>query len=152
MLGILPSNFNAPLSPLSAGRGGVGVRGLSVTRDGRVSVPPPILSPEPVEGSKDELKPERHRRNIVAKYRVGMIATGSIARSQATGWQGVPDVEMVALADTNEQARAVFGEAFGIAKRYADYREMLDEENLDIVSICSWHLQHAGDGDRGRGP
>jgi predicted dehydrogenase len=79
----------------------------------------------------------------VAKYRVGMIATGSIARSQARGWQRVPNVEMVALADTNEEARRAFGDEFGISMRYADYREMLDKEKLDIVSICSWHPQHA---------
>jgi predicted dehydrogenase len=79
----------------------------------------------------------------VAKYRVGMIATGSIARSQARGWQGVPDVEMVALADTSGEARRAFGDEFGISMRYADYREMLDKEKLDIVSICSWHPQHA---------
>ena len=79
----------------------------------------------------------------MAKYRVGMIATGYIARWHARGWEAVDEVEMVALADSHEGARSAFGEEFGISRRYTDYREMLDEEDLDIVSVCSWHLQHA---------
>ncbi len=52
---------------------------------------------------------------------------------------------MVAIADTNAGARHDFGEAFGVPenKQFADYRKMLDDERLDIVSICSWHGQHA---------
>ncbi len=79
----------------------------------------------------------------MAKYRVGIIASGRIAKAHARGWQGVPDVKMVALADTSEEARRAFGDEFGISMRYTDYREMLDKEKLDIVSVCSWHPQHA---------
>lgn len=81
----------------------------------------------------------------MAQYRVGMIATGSIARSQARGWMHTPEVQLVAIADTSQAARREFGEAFGVPedKQYADYNEMLDSERLDIVSVCSWHGQHA---------
>src|SRR5579859_4261924 len=81
----------------------------------------------------------------MAQYRVGMIATGSIARSQARGWMHTPEVQLVAIADTSEAARREFGEAFGVPedKQYADYDQMLDTEQLDIVSVCSWHGQHA---------
>ncbi len=79
----------------------------------------------------------------MAKYRVGIIASGDIARRHGRGWSGVDDVEMVALADTYEGARKAYGEEFNISRRYEDYREMLDAEALDIVSVCSWHPQHA---------
>jgi predicted dehydrogenase len=54
-------------------------------------------------------------------------------------------VELVALADTQSGALADFARAFDVpAERcYVDFRQMLDREGLDIVSVCSWHAQHA---------
>jgi len=81
----------------------------------------------------------------MAAYRVGIIACGSIARLHARGWQAAPDVEIAALADTNADALKDFGESFGVPPehRYSDLREMLAKEQLDIVSVGSWHAQHA---------
>ena len=81
----------------------------------------------------------------MARYRSAIIACGTIARCHARGWQGVPDVELAAIADTNEDARDELGEFFGIPSehRYADYREMLDAERPDFVDVCSWHGLHA---------
>src|SRR5690606_27837128 len=38
-----------------------------------------------------------------------------------------------------------FGEHYGVPveRRYTDFREMLDRERPDFVSVCSWHRQHA---------
>jgi predicted dehydrogenase len=81
----------------------------------------------------------------MARYRVGIIATGGIARAHATGWSQTEAVEIAALADTNPEALAQFGDDYHVptAHRYADYREMLDQERPDIVSVCSWHGQHS---------
>lgn len=81
----------------------------------------------------------------MARYRSAIIACGTIARCHARGWQGVPDVELAAIADTNEDAREEFGAFFGVPseRRYADYREMLDAERPDFVDVCSWHGLHA---------
>lgn len=81
----------------------------------------------------------------MATYRVGIIGCGSIARAHAYGWTNCEHTELVALADITPEARAEFGERFGIppAKQYADLREMLDQERPDIVSVCLWHGQHA---------
>ena len=81
----------------------------------------------------------------MAPYRVGIIATGTIAASHARGWRENPHVDLVAIADSSEEARREFGDRWEVdpERRYADYREMLDRESLDVVSICSWHPQHA---------
>ena len=76
-------------------------------------------------------------------YQVGIIGCGSIAHAHALGYQGLDNVEMVALADSVEEAGNAFGEQYGIEKRYTDYRQMLDEEDLDIVSNATWHKLHA---------
>jgi predicted dehydrogenase len=81
----------------------------------------------------------------MARYRSAIIACGTIARCHGRGWQGVPDVELAAIADSNADARDEFGEFFGVApeQRYADYREMLDVVRPDFVDVCSWHGLHA---------
>lgn len=76
-------------------------------------------------------------------YRAGIIATGSIAREHARGYREVEGIELVACADIDEPHVHRFAEEFGIPGVYTDYREMLDREGLDFVSVCSWHPQHA---------
>jgi len=84
----------------------------------------------------------------MARYRTAIIACGTIARVHARAWLGVAGqpVALGALADTHPDARREFGDFFGIpeAKRYADFREMLDAEGPDFVDVCSWHQQHSG--------
>ncbi|MGH2459939.1 MAG: Gfo/Idh/MocA family protein [Chloroflexota bacterium] len=80
-------------------------------------------------------------------YRTAIIACGNIARVHARAWQNVPGrpVEIGAIADTHPDARREFGDFFGVpeGKRYANYREMLDQEHPDFVDVCSWHGHHA---------
>ncbi len=79
------------------------------------------------------------------KYRVGVIASGRIAREHGRGWSECEHTQIVALGDSHPESLRTYGEDFKVpaAKRYLDYREMLDKENLDIVSVCSWDPQHA---------
>ena len=83
----------------------------------------------------------------MSQYSTAIIACGIIARVHARGWLGVPGqpTKIDALADTNPDARREFGDFFDVGEthRYADYREMLDEERPDFVDVCSWHQQHA---------
>jgi predicted dehydrogenase len=79
-------------------------------------------------------------------YRTAIIACGNIARVHARAWQNVPGQPVVigSIADTHPDARREFGEFFGVApdRRYADYREMLDQEHPEFVDVCSWHGMH----------
>lgn len=78
------------------------------------------------------------------KYRVGIIGCGGIANAHARGYKALEDrVEIAAIADPVPEALNQFGDRWGVAKRYADAREMLDEEKPDIVSVCTWHKLHA---------
>ena len=81
----------------------------------------------------------------MARYRSAIVACGTIARCHARGWQGVPDVELSAIADSNQDALDEFGTFFDVPseRRYTDYREMLDAERPDFVDVCSWHGAHA---------
>jgi len=78
----------------------------------------------------------------MAQFKVGVIGCGGRGKAHAEGYQASADVKMVACADPMDEGRAAFMEEFGVEKGYADYQEMLDKEDLDIVSICTWTGMH----------
>ncbi|MBT4976430.1 MAG: Gfo/Idh/MocA family oxidoreductase [Gemmatimonadetes bacterium] len=80
---------------------------------------------------------------MAAKYRVGVIASGRIAREHGRGWAECEHTEIAAIADAHPEALASYAADFDVKATYTDYREMLDKENLDIISVCSWDPQHA---------
>lgn len=78
------------------------------------------------------------------KHRVGVIGCGGMARNHVRGYLASGRFEVVALADLNEEAMEGFDTEFGFSTHhYQDAREMLDRENLDVVSIGTWHTGHA---------
>ena len=77
------------------------------------------------------------------QYRAAIIGCGSIAGLHAKGYDGVDEVELVAIADPVDEALEIFGERHGVAARYTDFRQMLREEEIDIVSNATWHRLHA---------
>jgi predicted dehydrogenase len=57
----------------------------------------------------------------------------------------LPDVEVVALAAADEQAmvRTARNPRLSAARRYTDYRRMLDREKLDLVAVCNSNGERA---------
>ena len=82
---------------------------------------------------------------MASKYRVGIIGCGGIANAHARGYQGVEQTEIVALADPVQAALDKFADTYDVPKEncYLDPRDMLDNANLDIVSVATWHKLHA---------
>lgn len=79
-------------------------------------------------------------------YRVAIVGStgrGDYGHGLDIAWKEIPQVEIVALADDNEKGRAAAVERTGAKTAYADYREMLDKERPEIVSICQrWIDRH----------
>jgi predicted dehydrogenase len=75
--------------------------------------------------------------------RLGIIGAGGIAATQMRTLAARRDVALVALADISPDALKARGEAFGIEARYTDFRQMLQVEKLDAVSICTPNTTHA---------
>ena len=80
---------------------------------------------------------------MAAKYRVGVIASGRIAREHGRGWTECEHTEIVGCADAHPDALESYAADFNVKSTYLDLREMLDKEELDIISVCSWDPQHA---------
>jgi predicted dehydrogenase len=94
------------------------------------------------------------RREPGRRYRAAVIGLGRIADTiddevVGSGWlypfshmgsyAEVPEIEVVGAADPYAEQRAAFGARWGLApaQLYADYRELLERERPEIVSVCT---------------
>ena len=73
--------------------------------------------------------------------RVGVIGLG-IGKTHLQHYQGMPDVEIAAVADVDARAAAMLGTQYG-ATAYTDPSDLLRNEHLDTVSICTPPKYHA---------
>lgn len=77
------------------------------------------------------------------KLRVGVVGCGSIAKYRHLPEYHVnQNVELVALCDIVQERAELASEQYG-GKVYTDYKEMIDREELDIVSVCTPNYLHA---------
>lgn len=83
---------------------------------------------------------------MAAEFRVGIIGRtgkGDYGHGVDMAFTKIPECEIVAVADENEQGCAAAQVRTGAFRCYADYREMLKREKLDLVAICPrWIDQH----------
>lgn len=82
---------------------------------------------------------EQIARRKERPYRGGLV----LPYSHAAGYAVVEETEIVAACDIHEGRLKAFIERWNVPKGYTDYREMIEVENLDIVSITTRPEQHA---------
>lgn len=71
-------------------------------------------------------------------YRAGAIGRtgrGDYGHHLDQAFDGFATIQLVAVADDNPAGLAAAGQRLGVDRRYADYREMLARERLDLVSV-----------------
>ena len=79
------------------------------------------------------------------KIRFGIIGAGRIAQKFAKGISFVEDAELVAIASRSFEKANAFGDMFEIEKRYGSYKELVQDQEVDVVYICtpnSLHKEH----------
>lgn len=80
------------------------------------------------------------------QYRVGIIGhtgRGNYGHAIDTVWGHVERARVIAVADPHEMGRAAARERVKAERTYADYREMLAAEKLDIVAVAPrWLNEH----------
>ncbi|MBQ8510050.1 MAG: Gfo/Idh/MocA family oxidoreductase [Clostridia bacterium] len=80
------------------------------------------------------------------KIKVGIIGTGWIAESHIQSYNAMPDVEVVAMCDLIPGKAEAFKEKWNVPGEvhfYPNHKEMLDNEQLDCVSVCTYNATHA---------
>lgn len=76
--------------------------------------------------------------------RVGIVGAGDIARAQhLPGWQQLPGVNVVAIADTVAPAAERAREEFHLERAVTDYRRLVDDPTLDVIDVCCPSALHA---------
>ena len=77
-----------------------------------------------------------------AKLRYGFIGAGDIAGAHLRELARRDDVELVAMADIHEATMRRHQQKFGINSMYENWPDMLANESLDAVSICTPNKLH----------
>ena len=76
--------------------------------------------------------------------KIAVIGTGMIATAgHIPAWKHLQDdVEIVAVADINEERARLVAQKEGIPQAFGDWKEMLEEVKPDIVSVCTPNVYH----------
>ena len=78
------------------------------------------------------------------KHRVGVIGAGSIAQEcHLPGYAKVKNVELVAFADPVKRRHKEVHAKFPQMRAYESYIDMLEKEDLDVISVCTPNKFHA---------
>ena len=79
------------------------------------------------------------------RLRVGIIGTGGIANAHIQSYLRMPDVDLVAGADLIHGKADEFFKRYGVegVRTYTSHKEMLEKEELDAVSVCTYNRTHA---------
>jgi len=82
----------------------------------------------------------------MSEYRIGVIGhsgQGDYGHGVDTVWSHIPGCRVVAVSDPNPAGLQTAKQRLHAQNGYLDYRQMLQQEELDIVSICPrWLNQH----------
>jgi len=78
------------------------------------------------------------------KLKIAVIGTGMIATAgHIPAWKNKADeVEIVAVADINEERARLVADNEGIHYAFGDWKKMLENVDVDIVSVCTPNVYH----------
>lgn len=75
--------------------------------------------------------------------KVGVIGVGSISRSHINAYLANENVELAALCDIHEERLQEKGEQYQVEALYSRHEELLANDEIDAVSVCTWNDSHA---------
>ena len=74
--------------------------------------------------------------------KVGVIGCGFQGRLHVECLQVIEDVEVVAVCDTDTSRLDEVRSTHRVANGYADYRDLLETHDLDLVTVCTMPVHH----------
>ena len=78
---------------------------------------------------------------------MGLIGTGNIGQSHLLGIEalreaGLVDVEITALCDIDKESLQRTADFYGVTQTYEDYVDLINDENVDLVYVCTPTNKH----------
>jgi UDP-N-acetyl-2-amino-2-deoxyglucuronate dehydrogenase len=78
------------------------------------------------------------------KLGVGVIGCGGISSAHLSAYRALAsDCELIAVCDAREEAARARAAEFEVPDVYTDYRPLLADERIHVVSVCTPHFLHA---------
>ncbi len=79
--------------------------------------------------------------------RIGLIGTGNIGKIHLTGLaaikeSGLLDIEISAICDVDGENLKSTAELFDVPRTYEDYEKLIQDENVDVVYVCTPTSRH----------
>ena len=78
----------------------------------------------------------------MGKIRLGIIGNGMIGESHIKTYKDIPDCEITAICDINEERLNYIGDKYDIKKRFTHIGKMLLEDDIDSVDVCLHNNLH----------
>ena len=75
-------------------------------------------------------------------YGIAMIGAGARGKSYSEAWRQTDAAELVSIADIDAKRAAEYRETYGYAHDGTDYREAIEREDVDIVTVCTPAATH----------
>jgi predicted dehydrogenase len=94
-------------------------------------------------GAQGAAASERKARRPQEVLRVGIVGAGANVQAvQIPGFRRISGVEIVAVANRSLASSRDVTDQFGIARPYANWAELLDDDEVDAVLIGTWPYMH----------
>ncbi len=75
--------------------------------------------------------------------KIGIIGTGIIGKAHIRRYGEIPEAEIVAVCDLDEDEAQRVAKANGIQQVFADYKDLLKIDEIDAVDVCLHNRLHA---------
>ncbi len=76
------------------------------------------------------------------KVRWGILGTGSIANTFATGLTFLPDAQLVAVGSRKLETANTFANKYNIPHRHGSYEALASDPDVDVIYVCTPHPMH----------
>ena len=77
------------------------------------------------------------------KIRVAIIGVGIIGESHVETYKSIPEAEIAAICDIDEDRLNEIGDRYDIKRRFTHIGKMLQEDDIDAVDVCLHNNMHA---------
>lgn len=77
------------------------------------------------------------------KLKVGVVGAGSISELHFGSYSRNKNVEIIAVCDLNLDRAKEKAEKYGAEHVYTNYLDLLDNQEVNAISICTWNNSHS---------